>query len=104
MKNNYAFIDGQNPHMETSTEGFEIIFKEVTLQDGKIKGNVDVELTLEAAIRINDYDQAVLVTADGDFAYLVRYLHGQKKLKMVLSPSRQDRSSLLKKRGIIRLT
>nr|VFJ42360.1 MAG: NYN domain-containing protein [Candidatus Kentron sp. FW] len=139
MKNNYAFIDGQNLHMGTSTEGwridfgrfrkylsdkydvtraffflgyipknkklyrtievagFEIIFKEVTLQGSKIKGNVDVELTLEAAVRIDDYDQAVLVTADGDFACLVRYLYGQKKLKMVLSPSRRDCSSLLKK-------
>jgi uncharacterized LabA/DUF88 family protein len=42
--------------------------------DGKAKGNVDVDLTLHALDKIGQYDCAVLVTSDGDFASLVSYL------------------------------
>ena len=44
-------------------------------REGKPKGNVDAELVLQAMIDYQDYERAVIVTSDGDFACLVRYLY-----------------------------
>lgn len=75
-----------------------MVFKEVTYRgDGKPKGNVDAELVLQAMIEYPNYDSAVIVTSDGDFACLVRYLYQQGKLGRVLSPNRKGCSALLKK-------
>ncbi len=43
------------------------------------------------------YDQAVLVTGDGDFYSLAAYLFQQGKLAAVLAPNRQFCSALLKR-------
>ena len=64
---------------------------------GKPKGNVDAELVLQAMIDYRDYERAVIVTSDGDFACLVRYLYGEGKLERVLSPNRKGCSVLLKR-------
>lgn len=84
--------------------GFVLVFKPVTYQlGGKPKGNVDAELVLQAMIDFNQYEKAVIVTSDGDFACLVRYLLGKGKLERVLSPNRAGCSILLNKaaQGII---
>ena len=83
--------------------GFTLVFKTVTYQAGKPKGNVDAELVLQAMIDYPKYDRALIGTSDGDFACLVRYLVEQKKLLRVLSPSRQGCSALLKRasKGLI---
>jgi uncharacterized LabA/DUF88 family protein len=59
------------------------------------KGNVDAELVLYAVKEMPNYDQAVIVSGDGDFFGLVEYLDQQKKLKNLLAPNWQY-SSLLK--------
>ncbi len=80
--------------------GYERVFKEVvTGKDGKIKGNVDAELVLQAMIEYPHYEQAVIVTSDGDFACLVRYLYEKGKLRAVLSPSHVHCSVLLRRAG-----
>ena len=83
--------------------GFTLVFKTVTYQAGKPKGNVDAELVLQAMIDYPKYDRALIGTSDGDFACLVRYLEEQKKLLRVLSPNRQGCSALLKRasKGLI---
>lgn len=43
------------------------------------------------------YERAVVVTSDGDFGCLVRYLYEQQKLERVRSPSRRRCSALLKR-------
>lgn len=48
-------------------------------------------------IELPHYDRAVLVTSDGDFACLVRYLYELRKLERVLSPNRRGCSALLKR-------
>lgn len=63
----------------------------------RLKGNVDAELVLQAVIDYGHYDRAVIVTSDGDFACLVRYLREQGKLERVLSPNRKGCSVLLKR-------
>jgi uncharacterized LabA/DUF88 family protein len=78
--------------------GFVLQFKEVARdRGGKAKGNVDVDLTLHAIDKISEYDKAVIVTSDGDFATLVSYLLGKKKLRTVLSPNRAKCSYLLRR-------
>ena len=78
--------------------GFILMFKEVSRStDGEIKGNIDVNLTLHVVDKMPGYDSAVLVTSDGDFADLVRYLDEKGKFALVLSPHRETCSYLLRK-------
>ena len=88
----------QGLYTSLQNTGYTLVFKEVTYRgDGKPKGNVDAELVLQAMIEYPNYDSAVIVTSDGDFACLVRYLYEQGKLGRVLSPNRKGCSALLKK-------
>lgn len=81
--------------------GFTLIFKEVVYDgNGKPKGNCDADLVLRAARDVyeNSCDKLVLVTSDGDYAGLVKFLQEKNKLKIILSPSSQERCSILLKR------
>jgi uncharacterized LabA/DUF88 family protein len=105
----YLFLgfipENQSLYRSLQLAGYVLVFKEVTYRDdGKPKGNVDAELVLQAMIDYSTYDQAVIVTSDGDFACLVRHLRQRAKLRMVLSPTRAHCSALLKKaaQGYIR--
>jgi hypothetical protein len=98
----YLFIgflpENQNLYRALQEYGYVLIFKPVLIgAGGKIKGNCDAELVLQAMIDLQEYTQALLVTSDGDFGCLVEYLYKQKKLKMVLSPSADHCSILLRK-------
>jgi len=77
--------------------GFILCFKP-TIPDeyGKIKGNVDADLVLRAVLEQDHYDQAIIISSDGDFYSLVEYLHGTNKLSAVVSPSPEQCSALLK--------
>jgi len=48
-------------------------------------------------IDYQNYDKAILVTSDGDFYSLARYLYDNSKLEGVLSPHIKTCSSLLRK-------
>lgn len=77
--------------------GYQLIFKRVTtIKAGILKGNVDAELVLQTMIDYPEYDQAVIVTNDGDFACLVRYLLQQRKLHALLATDQLLCSFLLK--------
>lgn len=60
-----------------------------------VKGNVDADLVLYAMKELPNYDQALIVSGDGDFLGLIEYLEGQGKLANVLTPNWQY-SSLFK--------
>jgi uncharacterized LabA/DUF88 family protein len=77
---------------------FILKFKPV-LPKGKdgVKGNVDADLVLQAMIDYPEYDRAVIVSSDGDFYSLTRYLYDNGKLEVVLSPHVKTCSRLLKK-------
>lgn len=80
--------------------GYVLKFKPVLPnKDGLHKGNVDADLVLQAMIDYHEdnFDQALIVTSDGDFYCLVKYLYEKDKLKMVLSPYVSTCSTLLKK-------
>lgn len=60
-----------------------------------IKGNVDAELVLYAMKEMPNYEQAIIVSGDGDFFSLAEYLEQQGRLAHILTPNWQY-SSLLK--------
>lgn len=77
--------------------GFILRFKPtIPDDDGRIKGNVDADLVLRAALEIQEYDQAVIVSSDGDFYSLVQHLYDTGKLRAVLSPDRRYCANLLR--------
>lgn len=87
----------ENLYTYLQRAGFVCIFKPtMELPDGRTKGNVDAELVLHAMIEYPNYDEAIIVTGDGDFRCLVEYLMKQWKLHKVLIPNRYKYSALLK--------
>lgn len=83
--------------------GFELIFKDTILQkDGNYKGNVDAELVLySVAIEYENYDKAVIISGDGDFACLVQFLKDKGKLENIIVPDEHRYSSLLRKFSLV---
>jgi len=62
--------------------GYILIFKPTlsTVNEerrGNTKGDVDAELVLHAVVEYPNYDQAIVVSGDGDFHCLVEYLEQQ---------------------------
>ncbi|MEK9150514.1 MAG: NYN domain-containing protein [Patescibacteria group bacterium] len=81
--------------------GFTLMFKEVVYDgDGKAKGNCDADLVLQATRDVyeNSCGKLALITSDGDYAGLVKFLQEKNKLKIILSPSIQEKCSILLKR------
>jgi uncharacterized LabA/DUF88 family protein len=73
--------------------GFFLVYKQVVFyeKDGlkKMKGNVDAELVLHAAaIEYENYDKAVVISSDGDFACLLKFLKEKGKLKKIITPAK----------------
>lgn len=60
--------------------GFILIFKPILEIRGRIKGNVDAELVLHTMVEYPNYDKAVIISGDGDFHCLVKYLKKQWKV------------------------
>ena len=78
-----------------------MIFKEVIYDgDGKAKGNCDADLVLQATRDAyeNKFDAAVIVSSDGDYAGLAKFLKERGKLRIILSPHTKDLCSILLKR------
>jgi uncharacterized LabA/DUF88 family protein len=49
------------------------------------KANFDVEIAVDAAYTLKDYDAFILFSGDCDFEYLLKFLRGQNKLTIVFS-------------------
>lgn len=94
-----GYIEGNNQlYTQLQEAGFICIFKPVLkYKDGTVKGNVDAELVLQVMIQFAHFNQAVIVTGDGDFYCLIQYLLEQQKLKVVLVPNQLKYSALLKR-------
>ncbi len=70
--------------------GFTLVFKETIFDgDGNVKGNCDADLVLWAVRDVyeNNCDQAILVSSDGDYASLMKFLIEKSRLRIVLSPN-----------------
>jgi uncharacterized LabA/DUF88 family protein len=93
-----GFIEGNSKlYISLQAAGFICVFRPtLKYKDGTVKGNVDAELVLQAMIDYTKYDKAVLVTGDGDFHCLVKYLLENNKLEVLIIPNRFKFSALLK--------
>ena len=90
--------ENQALYINLQKDEYILVFKPtLELPSGKVKGNVDAELVLHTMIEYKNYDKALIVTGDGDFAYLAAYLHKADKLQCVLVPNMNKYSGLLKK-------
>lgn len=94
-----GYIEKYEPMYKALKEyGYELVYKPTTIDNhGKPKGNVDAELVLyAAAIEYKNFDQAVIVSGDGDFRCLHEHLVKNKKLKAIIIPNSFSESTLLK--------
>ncbi len=82
--------------------GFTLVFKEVVYNSssGCPKGNCDADLVLQSVVDVfeNNCEKQILVTSDGDYSSLVRFLLEKNKLRSVLSPRDKNKCSILLKR------
>jgi len=78
-------------------DGYELVFKEVVFDRQMVKGNVDAELVLQCMVELNYFSKAVIVSGDGDFLCLIKYLTYYDKLEAVVIPNRRKYSSLLRR-------
>lgn len=86
--------------------GFTIVFKEVVYDgNGKPKGNCDADLVLQATRDVyeNNCQKALIVTSDGDYASLIKFLQEKDKILSILSPSIKNKCSILLKRIDVRI-
>lgn len=80
--------------------GYILVFRvhENTLKTIK-KGNVDTDLVFQC---MKDFasaecmDKVILVSGDGDYFRMIKYLNSESKLEKVLLPSHKNASSLYK--------
>jgi len=96
-----GYVEGnQALYTYLQSVGYICVFKptlELKNKRGKrIKGNVDAELVLHAMIEYPHYDQAIIVSGDGDFYCLAEYLEKNNKLLKIITPNKKY-SSLLRK-------
>ena len=105
VKKAYIFIGfvalNQSLYDRLQEAGFILEFKEVIYDgDGKAKGNCDADLVLQATRDAyeNKFGEAIIVSSDGDYAGLVKFLKERGKLRIILSPHTQDLCSILLKR------
>jgi len=101
VSNAYMFLgfmpDNEKLYSYLQESGFILIFKPLVFnEDGTVKGNCDADLVLHTITKINEYGKAIIVTSDGDFYSLVKYLYENRKLGMVLSAYVKTCSKLLK--------
>lgn len=80
--------------------GFILLFREHnSSMTGKKKGNVDTDIVFTIMEKIAEkekFDKVILVSGDGDYIKMVRYLANKDKLLKVLSPAKKATSSLYK--------
>ncbi len=93
-----GFVEGNNElYTALQDAGFLCVFKPtLTYKDGTTKGNCDAELVLHAMVEYPNYERAIIVTGDGDFYCLVKYLIEKEKFQTLIIPNRNKFSALLK--------
>lgn len=94
-----GFVEEQRDlYTRLQEKGYVLVFKPtLRYKDGKVKGNCDAELVLQAMIDYEQYEKAVIVTGDGDFHCLVKHLSKKGKLEKLLIPNQKKYSALLKR-------
>jgi uncharacterized LabA/DUF88 family protein len=78
--------------------GFQVVFRPtIQYKDQSTKGNCDTELVMQVMIELTNFNQAVVISGDGDFYSLYKHLIALNKLKRILIPNQKKYSALLRK-------
>ena len=90
--------DNQDLYEKIQTAGFILVFREHSQSMiGKKKGNVDTDIVFTVMSKIADkeqFDNVVLVSGDGDYYKMVKYLIEKERFAKLLAPIRHSTSSL----------
>jgi len=87
--------------------GYTLVFKDVIYDgDGKAKGNCDANIIVHAmqSAYENKFHKAILVSSDGDYVPLVKFLQEKDKMGIVLSPYETEKCSILLKRTGVKIS
>ena len=100
----YLFIgfipEQQELYSSLQKDGYILKFKPVlSNKDGTHKGNVDADMVLQIAVDFYEkhFDRAVIISSDGDFYSVVKFLYEKGKLQNVISPHQKTCSVLLRR-------
>ncbi len=103
IKRAYIFLgylpEFDRTYAKMSEAGFLVRFRDVTRDaDNKIKGNCDTDMAVCSVRDVHEsvFDKAVIVSGDGDFDCLIRYLQEKDKMAGILSPNKWCSILLLK--------
>ncbi len=81
--------------------GYSVVKKEIkiiqTAQGRLVKGNLDIELALDAYRHSDEYDNLVLFSGDSDFAYLLDILKEKGKTSIVISSRKHISRELIER-------
>jgi len=93
-----VYDDYEKLYVDIQKAGYILIFREHNLNMvGKKKGNVDTDIVFTIMEKIAErekFDKVVLVSGDGDYIKMVKYLVSKNRLEKVLAPNRKSMSSL----------
>jgi uncharacterized LabA/DUF88 family protein len=95
-----GYIKKLEPFYESLRDiGYVIIFKETFFEGNILKANCDAELILNCVSDFykKEYTNAIVITGDGDFSCLVKFLEQENALARVVSPNIKRCSVFLKR-------
>lgn len=106
----YLFLGMMPKYKELYTRlqevGYTLIFKEVIYDmSGRAKGNCDADIVVLAMQDAyeNKFDNAILVSSDGDQAPLIKFLITRGKIETIISPYESKKCSVLLKRTGVKI-
>jgi uncharacterized protein (TIGR00288 family) len=76
--NQIEFLD------DLAAQGYHVVKKPIRIFNDMTKGNMDIELAVDALMNVQLFDVFVLISGDGDFQYLVRALEGLGKQTVII--------------------
>ena len=68
--------------------GYTLRVKEIKRYGRKTKANCDVDLTMDMLILMDKYQQAIVLSGDGDFLPLYKYLQKNKKSILIIGSAK----------------
>ncbi|MFM2381257.1 MAG: hypothetical protein RLZZ76_24 [Candidatus Parcubacteria bacterium] len=87
-------------------QGYTLVFKEVIYDtNGKAKGNCDADVVVSAMQNAYEdrFGSSVLVSSDGDYTPLVKFLIARNQIEAVVSPYETKKCSILLKRTGVKI-
>lgn len=99
----YLHDENDDLYQEIQRAGFIVVFKEHNkLAKSKKKGNVDTDMVFEIMknlVENSEFDKIVLISGDGDYKKMVKYLITKNRFRKILFPNKKFASSLYHELG-----